>query len=786
MFKNYLKIILRNIKKRKLFAVTNVVGLALGLSCATLIFLWAKDEYSFDKFFPKGHRAYYVLTRENESDYGDSYINYPIAKKLKQNFAEVQAFTRYINQSQFSTTYFIYEPENKSTEKKCFYEYNFYVADSAFFTVFPFEFKYGSPKKVFSDLNSIVLEESIAQKYFGGANPVGEVLRCNDERDLTITGVVRIPEKSSIRFDLLGSIEIFRKSRLETWDVDGPGFISLNTNVDEPAFQKKIAGFLKEVSPNPDEKRMLHLLPISDSRLYWGNQVNLTVFSAVGVLILLIACFNFVNLSIASGLLRNKEIGIRKTNGAIRSQIIKQFILESASLVAVATIISLFLIELLTPGFNQLTFKKINFFQSDQIFFNMSLLLGLMFLTIAISGFYPAIYLSRFNPINALNASRSQEKEKSYFRKAIIIFQFTVSIFLICATIIISRQLNFISKVELGLSYDNIIRLPVSDSIRKSFSSWQTELEKNPNIRFVTAASTYPTAIYNNSDVTWQGREGKESAGFGFAMIQSEYVDTFGMEIVEGRNISPAVASDMNKYLITQKAKERMNLEGSPIGTKISLWGHKGEIVGVVKDFHSAELYQQIRPMILCPFPDYAFFLKHVFIKIQPGAYDAAIKHISAVHHQFSPDTPFDYELVDPKTGKIYGGEKHQALIYGISSLLAIFISCIGLFGLVTFRMQQKIKEIGIRKVLGASMEMLITMLSKEFAKWILIANLLAWPAAYFLMRYWLQRFAYRIEIGFGSFIIAGVATLAIALLTVSWQVLRTALTNPVEALRNE
>ncbi len=787
LLKESLKIAFRQLKSQKLHSAVNIIGLALGICITVMIFMWGRYEFSFDDFYPENHKAYFLYKKQSPGEFGQFGINYLVGPRLKERFHDVADFTRMVNQSNFQASFFSAISPANPNQRNSFYETDFFVADTGFFKVIPFEFIYGTPEYAFKYPNSVILKEEISRKYFGNINPVGLTLTHNNTTDLIVTGVVDIPENSTVSFDVLASMRQFREDRMDTWDVDGPSIILLRNGANESQFRKSIKGFFTELAQDENLQTYLDILPLDEMHLHFGVRAGIITFMIIGVMILVLACLNFINLSIASGLTRYKEIMVRKVTGASRAQIIRQFILESFLTVILAIMLALIMTELLTPAFNKLVQRHLAFFHQDQLGINLLLIIFITIFTTLVSGLYPALYFSGKQPIKILKGSDPSGSGKNRFRKASLVFQYIVTIFLLVSTIIYSKQIMYIENMDLGLNYDNVIRLPITDEIRNNFNAWCADLKLHPNIQSVTAASTYPTGIGNNSNVSWTGAEqNSQSIEFSFAMIQTGYFETFDMKIADGRSLSEDIKSDMQGYIINQDGADLIAPGASAVGKTIKFWGHEGQVIGVVKNFHDTALYNKIGPLILCPFPDYHFFMKHIFIKLKPGNYDATLKFIQEKYERYSPNTPFEYQFADVVSARDYDIVRLISTITAIATVLTILIASFGLFGLAALSIRKKTKEIGIRKVLGAQTINILVNLNMEFVWLIIIANLIASPLAWFVMKQGLRNFAYQTTIGVGIFILAGLMTIIIAILTVSTHAIRAAIANPVESLRYE
>ena len=775
-----IKIALRNIFKYAQLSFFNILGLSIGLACAIITFLYVKNEISYDKFFPEDHKLFLVHEKEGHSEYGDFTVPYRIAPTLFNDFSGVKAFSRLINHSNFNSVFFTFKPENG--EIKRFSEYSFYIVDSAFFRLCPFEFVYGDQQTALNDLNAVVLREEISKIYFGDENPIGKSILYNNETELKVAGVVRIPENSSIRFNMVGRLEKF-SNKGNAWDSDGWSLILLDEKMEPTHFNSQIHDFYAHYKEDRKEDK-LALFPIGDRHLHYGGKEQLVLFTGIGFLILVIACLNFINISISGGLTRGKEFGVKKVHGAGNHHVLLQYIIESGLQIAVASLLALFWVYLLTPVFNTFIDRNLDFFSSESFLFNMMLLGMVAILVVLFTGGYPAYFFSKIKTIKILSAKKVTRQGHGV-RNIFITFQFVVSIFLIVAAIVTYKQLQYIQNAEWGLSYEKIIQVPARQALIDRFDAFRLELLKDPNISSVTAASTNPSDIGNDNTVSWTNSEGAHEESFKFTMVKPDFVETFKMHIIEGQTHRPGSRPDLDKYLINESARDVLNFEGSPIGQTIKFWDKEGEIIGVVNDFKNNSFYRKTMPVVINARPDHSFFIKYLFIKLK--SYNKqSLAHIEETYLRYAPEAPFEFWHLDDYAENRYLGEKREGQLFGITALIAIFIACMGLFALAFAMSRDRTKEIGIRKVNGARILQILLLLNKDFIKWVTLAFIIASPLAWYVNSKWLENFAYKMELNWWIFALAGLLTLSIALLTVSWQSWRAATRNPVEALRNE
>jgi predicted permease len=774
MFKNYLKIAFRTIKKHKGYSFINITGLAVGIACCTLILLWVQDELSFDKFH-KNHKQIY-RTAINIKGQWSSTTPWALAPIFKQEYSEVQRATRY------RTNNLLFTAVDKS-----FYERTAFV-DPDFFEIFTFPWVSGNQDTPFPALASIVITERTAAKYFGSEDPIGKTLTVNNRTKLSVTGVIEnIPANSSLEFDVLASVRLFGEETLSSWALESSSFLLLQENVSPDAFQEKIEGITMKYDTRTEEIVTTHIQPFSHIHLYLlgggGSIIYIYIFSTIAIFILLIACINFMNLSTARGSTRAKEVGIRKVVGARRSHIIYQFYGESFLLTFISLIGAVTLVYVFLPAFNHIAQKSMKFGLGS----NLPIFLGFLGITLftgIVSGSYPALFLAKFRPANVIKGARFSRSSKSLLRKVLVITQFTIAIVLIIGTIVSARQINYIRNKELGFNRQHVISLPVNSALWESYDSFKNEALNNPSITHVTSATSRPTQVGNINPVYWEGRGPEKYETIRFIACDYDYIKTFEMELAQGRDFSRDFPSDVQNYIVNEEVVKLMGFE-DPIGKLFSIWENEGQIIGVVKNFHFRPLHNAIEPLVLT-LAQQNWGPNYVFLRIRPENISQTLNTVESIWKKFAPNYPFDFSFLDEDFEQLYRSDQRTGTLYTWFAIIAIFISCLGIFGLAAFSAEQRTKEIGIRKVLGSKVSGIVMLVSREFVVLLTLANVIAWPIAFFLTRRMLNNYAYRINITVWIFLIAGVMAYGIALLTVSYQALKAARTDPLRALRYE
>jgi len=796
MLDTYLKIAIRNLIKHKIFSIINILGLAIGLACFILIMLWVQDELSYDRFHKNEDHIYLVL----RSDIGkpSAVTSKMLAPALKDELPEVINATSFVQFPESIKSYLKYKDKG--------FEEIFGLVDPQFFDIFSFDFKDRNPQSAFLNPNSIVLTESMAKKYFGDNNALGESLDLTllgQTRTLKVTGVLEnIPHNSHIQREIFIPISYVKKTYgIEDWDswYNRPSrtYILTQRDVDILALEHKIANCEREHLPTQNLENLSYsLLPLKKIHLHANNIEFFTstgdikyvyIFTIIAVIILLIASMNYMNLSNALSLKRTKEIGIQKVVGAHRSNLIRQYLGETLILTFIAMGCALILVELFLPVLNRLSEKSLIIPYLNPQFLFMIFMITLT--TGIISGLYPAIFISGFQPIQILKGKFNIGTSTINLRKGLIIFQFTLSIIIIICTIIVYSQLKFIQNSKLGYDKENIVCLRIKGDIYGQYDAFKNEILENTNILSISRSEPMDiNSLGNTEGLYWPGKN--ENQGFSIWLLHSDcdFASTYKIEMLEGRFYSEQFPTDKTSaFVLNEAAVEVMGLQ-SPIGQEITLWGRKGKIIGITKNFHFSSFHNAIETLIFrIPDPkEHGIYYRELSIRIKPNSTNQSMAYLKNTWKSFFPAEPFDYYFVHDQLNTSYRGEQRMGELFRYFSFLAIFIACLGLFGLAAFAAERRTKEIGIRKVLGASVSGIVGMLSKEFIILVLIANVVAWPVAWYAMSRWLQDFAYRISLGIGTFILAGLLALVIALLTVSWQALRAATANPVESLRYE
>jgi putative ABC transport system permease protein len=652
--------------------------------------------------------------------------------------------------------------------------------------MFSYDFAAGNPKTVLTNPNSVVITEEAAHKYFGDENPMGKVLRWNNTRDLEVTGIIKkVPYNSHLQFDFMASLQLYDNERLSSWWREAAAYVLLQEGVSVKDVSQKIAGTIQRYHPEDDY--VISLQPVKEAHLNiaQGGRSDkrfVLLFALIAVMILAIACVNFMNITTARSGIRALEVGMRKVVGAKRADIIKQFLGESVFLSLISFFLAITLVDIILPTFNRLQGKEMSLLGSGNMFIYLSLgvtaiLAGL------IAGSYPAFFLSAFQPAKVLKKDISRGRKGSLFRAILVVSQFSVSAMLIILTLVAYKQMQFIRNTELGFSREQIVHIQVNDQLRDAHRTFKERLLRDPRILNVTYASAPPHFLFNVNDFEWEGMDTDKEVELNFLYVDHDYAETFNLEIVQGRDFSEEYPTDATEaYVVNESAVRFMGMT-DPIGKQVVLAGREGRIIGVVKDFNHKPLIFEITPMVMGIRPSWYYDL---MIKISPVDIQGSLAYIEKVFNETSPAFPFEYHFLDEWFEMIYLPLKVMNHIFNSFAFLAVFISCLGLFGLASLLMEQRKKEIGIRKVLGASTAGVMFLLSKRFMRIILVANMIAVPVAYFATRMFLNLFVYRTKLDAGVVVATVAFTFVAALLTISYQVIKTTLANPVDSIRYE
>jgi putative ABC transport system permease protein len=800
MLKNYFKIAFRNLKRHRLYSFINILSLTVGITCCILISLYVKQELSYDGYFKNAGNIYRITTTHisERGTYTDVETPMPLNSALSSQYPEIGKSSRI----------FFAENELVSYKNKSFIEPNLAFADSTFFEIFSFKILKGNPEHLLDAPHSIVLTKSIAEKYFGNKNPVGKVLKLENKYEFTVTGVMQdVPVNTHFQFSMIGTYadvnnKIIAADFSNQWAAyfGSYTYVLLPKSTSLEKLKVKTSDFIMKQRKFPagvtvklDYQKLLniHLHSNYMGEIEDNNSVsNILIISTIGLFILLLACFNFMNLATARSSKRIREIGVRKTLGAYRKQLVFQFLGEAIFLTIISLIISIVLAELMLPYFSNLLNTELSF----DIINNIDMLLVIVIagiITGAVAGIYPSLYLSGFKPILAVkNADSGFKTAKSGIRKILVIAQFGISICLIICTIIVLQQLNFLKNHDVGFKKDHTITISFgSDITAGNYKTMENKFLSVPGVKDISVSNSAPISneVFDTS-LFPRGLDGGDRFGIYIKFVDYNYKNIYKLKLLAGRFFSKEFSDNWKDAIVVNETTVKnlgfKNPEDA-IGKKylIGINRIKPAIIGVVKDFNIASLKTNIKPLAMLNNPD---FFREFSVRISPVNISGTITGLKNVWKEYSPGYPFTYSFLTDYITRLYQPEAKTGTIISTFSFLAIFIACLGLIGLASFIFELRKKEIGIRKVLGASVPGLIKLLNNEFIKLVLIANVFAWPAAYYFMNKWLQNFAYKIKMDLWTFIIVGIGTVLIAFLTISFQAVKSANANPIESLKYE
>lgn len=810
MLRNYFKIAFRNLMKYRFISFINLFGLTVGLTCCLLILAYIINELSYDKYNEQADRIYRVTRSFNNPETGVLSLNLsavapPVGPLLQNDFKEIEKITRLLPNGSTPLTY----------EEKMFIEPDVYWADENVIDFFKVDVIKGNAQRALTDPFSVMMTEEVAKKYFGNNEPINKVIKLGTTYNLKVTGIYKpFPPNSHIHpgiifsFSTLKDSSIYGEQNLKTnWGNNAFfTYLLLPENYNIKNLQAQMPAFLDRHFPmdngpiiyKPHQFTALKFQKLTDIHLHShlddeaeenGDITRVYIFSAIALFILLIACINYMNLSTARSTLRAREIGIRKVVGAQRKEIIWQFLSESVLISWVAIFIAFLLTWLAIPWLNKASGQNL----SIDILFHWKIIIPMLlvpFVVGIVSGIYPALFMSSFQPITVLKGVFKIGSSNISFRKVLVTAQFAISIILIISTAIIFKQMSFMQNTELGFDREHIVNLSYNSALNDRFEAFRNELLSNSNIKNAGRSSRIPTGRLLDSmgaRVMKDDSLAPANADVKFVSADQDFTSTYGVKIVAGRSFAKDFTTDTSAFLINEAAVSVLGFKSNEdaIGKDFGYGRRKGKLVGVFRDFHFESMHQKIVPLVLL-IPVNQDNYGNISVKVSGTNIPDALAHIEATWKKFLPQIPYQYNFLDENFDRLYQSEHRQATLFTIFACIAIFIACLGLFGLSAFAISQRFKEIGIRKVLGASISSIVTLLSSDFLKLVLIAAVIAFPVTWYFMNSWLQDFAYRITIPWWIFIVAALVAATVALATICFQAVKAAVANPVKSLRTE
>lgn len=807
MLKNYFKIAFRNLWRNKLYSFINISGLAIGIATCLIIMLFVNNELGYDRYNEKADRMYRVYFQGNVqgAKMKESTVMPPVAQTLKTDFPEVEAATRIRD---YGTPKLIYAG-------KSFREDDFAFVDSNFFQVFTLPLIQGDAATALTEPNTVVITKALAKKYFGNDDPMGKVISFKDGKAAyTVTGMIdKVPVNSHFHFELFASMASLPESREPTWmSSNFFTYLVLAEGYDYKKLEAKLPGVVeKYIGPqmlqemgmtladfrSKNNDISFHLQPLTDIHLHSdftgdlsssGDVRYVYIFGAIALFMLLIACINFMNLSTAGASKRSREVGVRKVLGSLKLELVRQFLLESVLITAIALLLAIGLMHLALPLFNDLAGQSLTLSFADHPLLIPGLLLFIVF-TGLLAGSYPAFYLSSFKPVAVLKGKFSSGKKTISLRSGLVVFQFFISIILIVSTTVVFNQLSYMQRKDLGYDKDQVMIVSNTWMLGKNQEAFRQQLLNDPRVASVSGSRYVPAGHSdNNNFFVSPGQSSPQMVKTLRWEVDENYISTLGIQLLNGRNFSKEFRTDSNSVILNEAAMNAMGWKQDvAIGKTISRVSKRGEkesynVIGIVKDFHFRPFHERISPLLMVLAPDPG----NLILKLKTKDIAGLTTDLKKRWATYGAEDALTYSFLDERFENSYKAEQKTGMILGIFAGLTIFVACLGLFGLARFTSEQRTKEIGIRKVLGASVSQVSTMLSKEFVKLVMIACVAAFPLAWWVMNKWLQDFAYRVTINWSVFAIAGIAALLIALLTVSFQAIKAAIANPVKSLRTE
>ncbi|SNY94925.1 ABC transporter permease [Flagellimonas pacifica] len=786
MFKNYLKIAWRNLLRNKGFSLLNIIGLSIGLAVVTLIVLWINFEVSYDRFHENNDRVYQVNNQYPVDGEIWTWNSTPkiMASVIAKDYPEVENVSRYNYEDTF--LFSIGDKRIKSTGS---------IVDPDFLKIFSFPLVEGNIETVLKDVNSVVVTQKLAEKLFGNESPIGKILKVDNADSFTVTGVLKdLPRNTTFNFEFLMPWAYLHQKGWndDYWSNNSVAtYVMLKSGTNYEIFSKKIKSLRERYDKESPEMETL-LYPFERTYLYSkfengievGGRIDIIrLFGIIAGIILIIACINFMNLSTARSEKRAKEVGVRKVIGAKKGALVSQFLGESILISSIAAFLAILIVWASLPSFNTLIERELSLNFTDKWFWLSAV--GIVLFTGVLAGSYPALYLSSFKPVSVIKGVFKKESTLVSPRKVLVVLQFSIAIILITATIVVNQQLVNVQDRDLGYNKDKLVYIAMEGTIKEKYPLIKEALLNSGAATAVTRTVSPPTENWSNSwDIGWKGKKEDDKTLILRFTADTDIVKTLGLELVAGRDLDHIrFPTDSTAMLINETAMRHMGFE-QPIGQQVEDMGRQWNVVGVVKDFILTSPFQKIEPIIIHSAGEWTNFIT---LKLN-GEYKTAhnIASLSQIFKEYNPEYPFEYEFVDQQYAKKFNDEKQTGQLVSLFTVLTIFISCLGLFGLTSYMAENRIKEIGVRKVLGATVQSITTLLSVDFLKLVLISIVLAIPVSWYFMTKWLESFAYKVTISWWFFALAGVLALAIAFLTVSYQAIKAAIANPVKSLRTE
>jgi putative ABC transport system permease protein len=782
MWNSYLKIALRFLNRNRRFSIINLTGLTIGLACFIIIVSWIANELSFDRFHRNRVRIYQLTIRHSDGTL-DPNCPYALAPKMFEQYPEIESYSTVIslvNKMNCSFSFHYDSPARVNV-----YESNVARVDTTFFEIFDFSMLNGDKNTLLSKPDFVVISSKIADKYFYDSNPVGQTILFNNFQPLTVSGVVEVPENTYFHYDFfLPVYEDFSNN----WNWADPSFLLIKPRIDIDNFKKKIESFMNDNLPGETSlprSFVVSIIPIHKVHLAFGGKRNVYLFGTVAFLLLLVASLNYMNITSANYAERIREIGMRKVLGAKKSQLMLVFFAESFILVFLATVLAMIFAGLVLPALTPIFGRQfeIGIFHQPGLLVGLIVIIGLIS---SLASLYPSFLFTGTNPVDLTHRTIIRGGIRSIIILVSTIFQFTLAIALLISTLIVIRQVRFSSQSDLGFSINNVISVRMNSGIGNNFNAFLERLESHPEIEIATAGQAYPfDEDYKTGGLGWALKESQTKDLWRYTLCRDNYLDAFKFRIVNGRGYSDEFGADRGKYVINETAAKMLGFK-DPVGQQITMWGRTGEIIGIVKDFHHVSLHKEILPHIFNIDLSYYQNLKHIFIRLVSGQNKDVLAYIESVYNEFAPDFPFSYSYLEDEFEQLYATDVNLSRILGLFALLTIIISGLSIYGLAFYSVEQKTKEIAIRKVFGANLVNNLTLISKNLFTRIGVSFILAIGLSLFVMGKWLQTFAYRINLDIFQFILPAFLAFMVAGIAILFAMWRPVKQNPADLLKQE
>lgn len=775
----YIKIAFRILFRNRRFSLINLAGLTIGLASFIIILSWVRDEVSFDSFHQKKSRIVQLAVK-HPNGILDANTPFALPHGMANIFPEIESYSVFMRMESRKTCSFIFKPDTPDRLKA--YEPAVVRVDKGFFGIFDFPLLFGSNEDLLTEPDAVVISSRIAEIYYPDINPVGQSILLNNDLLLSISGVADIPENTFARYDFFLPIN---EDLSEDWNWSDPSFLLMKAGTDMEGFNQKIVSYMNDHFPYPlTETFIVETVPIHKTHLAFGGKWRVFLFSSIAILLILVASLNYMNLASANYTRRFREMGIRKVMGAKRSQLVVSLLLETFLLALGALVLSLFLVELMLPAMTTLFGRQIEIGYLDHPAIMLVLLLIVGLISV-LASIYPAVFFTKGNPVDVLHRSIHPKSNRSVLILITIIIQFTLSIALMISTLVVIHQVRYAARADLGFSVDNVVSIPMNQGIGENFSGFLERLESHPDIALVSAGQAPPFHEDFKTNLDWENREDDRLGLFRYSICLNDYPDIFNMEVVKGRMFSEIFGADVDKFMINETAAGILGFD-DPLGHSLEMWGLKGEIIGIVKDFHHVSLHREILPHVFNIHPSNYQNLKFVFVKLGPHNQEEALEYIESVCEEVAGDYPFSYIFLEEGMGELYNSDKNLSRILGLFALLTLVVSSLGIYGLAFYSVEKKSKEINIRKVYGAGIWNILVLIYKSLMSRIGISLFLAVGLSLFVMTRWLQNFAYRITLDFMEFLIPALLAFLVAGLATIIAMWRSVRQNPADELKQE